>query len=87
MKTIVKPIEMNSVTDLEGIIRPIRFRIAGKDEELHVIKVLKIYKIEELRISGVMTRVYTCEVQIEDSIRICELRYRLDTTKWDLYKI
>lgn len=87
MKTIVRPIEMNSVTDLEGIIKPIRFRVTGKDEELHVIKVLRVYKIEESRIAGVMTRIYTCEIMIENTMRICELRYSLDTTKWDLYKI
>ncbi|MCT4687917.1 MULTISPECIES: hypothetical protein [Vallitalea] len=87
MKTIVKPIEMKSVTDVNGTIRPLRFRITDQEERLHTVNVLSIYSVEQSRIAGEKKRIYTCEIQIRDKVRICELRYNLDTTTWELYKV
>lgn len=87
MKTIVKPIEVISVTNFDGEVQPLRFRIIGKDEELNTVRILRIYKVEQSRIAGIQTRIYTCEIQVGDTARICELRYSIDSTRWDLYKI
>lgn len=87
MKIIAKPIEMISVTDIYGNIKPIRFRISDKEEEIHTAQVLNIQTTENCKISGVKARILRCEIQLQDTMRLCELRYTLDTSIWELYKI
>lgn len=81
MKTIVKPIEMKSVTDVNGTIKPLRFRITDQEERLHIVNVLTIYSIEQTKIAGEKKRIYTCEIQIRDIVRMCKLRYNLAIIK------
>lgn len=87
MRKIVRPIEMISVTSREGTIRPVKFKILGEDDQDHVVNVLNINKIEESRIAGIRTRIFIGEVQVGNAARICEIRYGIDNTKWELYKI
>lgn len=87
MRKIVRPIEMISITTREGKIRPVKFKILGEDDQDHVVHVSKINKMEESNIAGIRTRIYIGEVQVGDVARLCEIRYGIDNTKWELYKI
>lgn len=87
MKTLVKSIEMISWTEENGKIHPIKFKLVGNNGEIHIYKIKKIYTTEFEKLAGNKTYKFTCEIVINNAIKICELRYELDSCKWTLFKI
>lgn len=87
MKLINKPIEMICIVDRKGVIHPKKFKVEGKDGIDYTVNVLKVSKFDEKRISGIKTRIYICEVKINDLVRICELRFGIENTLWCVHKM
>jgi len=87
MKIIAISIEMVAWTDEQGNIKPVRFRIANKDESISVIKVDKIISVKNEKLAGNFMQVYTCQSTIKGAERIYELKYELSTCRWILYKL
>jgi len=87
MKTITKPIEMISWTEKDGKIHPIRFKIESSEGEQIVYKVQKVYTRDFDKIAGNKVYCFTCEIAVNNNLRICELRYNLDTCCWYLHKL
>jgi len=87
MKTLAKPIEMISWTEENGRIHPIRFKIENKEGVRHVYKIAKIYTSDLEKIAGNKVYKFTCEINMNDINRICELRYDLETCCWNLFKL
>ncbi|HEY5588612.1 MAG TPA: hypothetical protein VIK86_06620 [Candidatus Paceibacterota bacterium] len=87
MKVYNIAIEMISITDVKGNIKPIRFRMQIGDEPLEVIKINKILKKDAVKICGNTTQVFTCITQNNNIEIIFELRFILNKCIWYLYKI
>ncbi len=87
MKTIAKPIQMISWTEEDGRIHPLRFKIENKEGTRHVYKIEKIYTSDLEKIAGNRIYKFTCEINLGGTNRICELRYELDTCRWNLFKL
>lgn len=87
MKTLAKPIEVISWTEEDGEIRPLRFRMLNEEGERSVHKIRKIYSSEMDRIAGNKVYKFNCELHINGRSRLCEIRYDLDTCKWNLFKM
>lgn len=87
MKTLAKSIEMISWTEENGKIHPIKFKIAQSNGEKHIYKVVKIYTSELEKMAGNKIYKFTCEIIVNNMIKLCELRYELDSCKWILFKI
>jgi hypothetical protein len=86
MKVIVKPIEMISYTEENGKIHPVKFKLETNGEN-QVYKVHKIYTTELNKMAGNKIYKFTCEIVVNNNIKLCELRYELDSCKWVLFKI
>ncbi|HWJ02683.1 MAG TPA: hypothetical protein VNU93_03320 [Verrucomicrobiae bacterium] len=82
MKVLMKPVEMVAWFDLEGLPRPVRFRIDGE-----VIKVEQVCTLTEEKLAGNKTKIFRCQSQIGGLLKQFELKYELQTCKWFLYKI
>lgn len=88
MKTISKPIEMISVTDTNGSIKPIRFRIKDNNEELQKVKILSVDTLDQIKYMGILTLEYNCTIMLPDSIkRACVIRYDQESCIWTLHKM
>ncbi|MBU3216682.1 hypothetical protein LL033_17260 [Clostridium estertheticum] len=87
MKVLAKPIELVSWTDINGVIHPVRFKIANEDESISVVKIDKVLTIDKERLAGNNMLVYTCQSVIKGSERLYELKYSFDTCKWILWKL
>ncbi|WZL80915.1 hypothetical protein QBE53_14085 [Vallitaleaceae bacterium 9-2] len=87
MKTITKPIEMISWTEKDGKIHPLRFKIEANDGQQVVYKIRKIYTRDIDKIAGNQVYCFTCEIVANNTLRICELRYNLNSCCWYLFKL
>lgn len=87
MKVIAKPIEMLSISDSTGDVKPIKFRMKLEDKSLATIKVDRIIRRESSKKAGEVAYIYTCESLIQDELKLYELRYTLSSCIWVLYKI
>jgi hypothetical protein len=82
MKVLMKPIEMIAWFDLQGVLKPIRFRLDGE-----VIKVAQICHITEEKLAGNRMKIYCCQSEVNGQFRTYELKYELNTCKWFLFKM
>ena len=87
MKEINKSIEMVAVTDKDGTIKPIRFRIITENEEMQVIKIKGLRQTEDIKIGNDKARKFTCLIELNERQRLCEITYILASSKWYLYKM
>lgn len=87
MKTINKKIEMICYTNPDGAITPIRFRIESKNYSKQTYVLQRILSIQEQKLAGIKAKKYECEIIVNDKIKICELKFELDTCRWSLFKI
>ncbi len=87
MKTIAKPIEMISWTEENGHVHPLKFKIANHDGEKQTYQIQRIYTTELDRIAGNKVYRFNCEIAINALVKLCEIRYELDSCKWVLFKI
>ena len=86
MKVLDLPIEMVCYTDKKGNIKPIRFRMQIGDEPFQVIKI-KVMEQSTQKLAGNTFLVFKCQSIIDDSKKIFEVKYVIETCKWILYKI
>lgn len=87
MKTLARAIEMISWTEENGTLHPVRFKIETADGGKQVYRVLRIHTMVPDRIAGNKMYRFTCEVAVNRLIKLCEIRYELETCRWVLFKI
>lgn len=87
MKTIAKPIQMVNWMDEDGSIYPVRFKILDEEGNGKVVKVSKMYKVDKTKIAGNKTYTFMCEITLNNTRRVCEIRYDLETCRWMLFKV
>lgn len=87
MKILMKPIEMIAwfTTDKNPI--PLRYRLIDENNTYKVINVHRIIFAECEKLAGNKMILYKCESKINNTKRIYELKYEVDTCKWFLFKI
>lgn len=86
MKVVAKNIEMIAHFDIDGKIKPIRFRYMENNEH-QVVKINKIITIDSEKYCGNKMLVYTCSAVINNIEKIFEIKYDIEGCKWILFKI
>lgn len=71
----------------EGRVNPVKFRIKDEEENLKVIKINKILKVEKEKIAGNIMHKFTCMGVINGIEKLFEVKYEINTCKWTLFKI
>lgn len=87
MKTLAKAIEMISWTEESGRIHPVRFKIESATGEKLVYAILRVHTMELDRIAGNKLYRFICEIELNQTLRLCELRYEIETCRWYLFKL
>ncbi|MTI53762.1 hypothetical protein [Geosporobacter ferrireducens] len=87
MKIVNKAVEMISKTNLDGQITPVKFRLIGEDESWIEIKVDQVLTKELNKLAGNKMWVYECQSLISGTLKRYQLRYEIDTCRWQLFKI
>lgn len=86
MQVICKPIDIIAVFDKYGTVKPIRFKIMENDER-KTINIDRIVQMDKSDYSANRVRIFTCESIVENYLKTFQLRYDLNTMRWDLYKM
>lgn len=81
------PIQMISVCDVDGELRPLRFRFEDETHRLRVVKVAEIVDSKELNYVGVQCFQYLCRALEADRELLFELRYAVRAHQWTLYRM
>lgn len=79
-----KSIFMIAYFDFEGNITPVKFKLLNEEQEKITIKIERIIHKELNKFAGNNMLIYTCEVCTNNTIKLVELRYELDTCRWYL---
>jgi len=78
VKLLNHPIDMIAVFNINGDIKPFKFKYKDKK-----IKVEKIIDIKKEKLAGNRRLVFVCMTDRKD---IYELKYEIDSHKWFLFK-
>lgn len=81
------PIQMISVCDVDGELRPLRFRFEDAEHRLRVVKVAEILVSKELNYVGVQCFQYLCRAVSNERELLFELRYAVRAHQWTLYRL
>lgn len=79
-------IEMISVCDTSGQLRPLRFRFEGADHQLHRIVIDQIISVREVALVGIEAIIFLCRARDEERERIFELQYNIRSHDWHLMR-
>lgn len=86
MKIIAKPIDVIACF-LQGTLpMPYKFKTKENEEPLEV-RVEKILKVEESKLAGIDSIVYTCQSIANGKELLYELKYIKADCRWELYRI
>lgn len=87
MKIVAKPIDMIATFSDNKKPIPYKFKFFQDSGDKTEVLVDKIVSVEESRIAGIDTLIYTCESKVLDETRLYQLKYIIRQYRWELYKI
>jgi len=86
MKVVSKEIEMIAYFKKDGQVNPIRFKI-DEENKCKVIKIEKVVDTKLERLCGNNAKVFTCQSYINGVMKIYEIKFIQETSRWILFKI
>ncbi|MEF9922637.1 MAG: hypothetical protein RR313_03565 [Anaerovoracaceae bacterium] len=87
MKIIAKPIDIIVTFRKRDKPVPYKFKYPKDTGEMQEIKIDKIICVEESNLAGIAALVYTCQTEIDNQLKIYQLKYIIEEYRWELYKI
>jgi hypothetical protein len=87
VRILAEPIDAIVIFKGKNKPRPFKFRYCDGDDVIHEIKIDKIIQEEETKIAGIKAFIYRCQSEIDGSIKVYELKYRVAECRWELYKM
>jgi len=87
MKTINRKIEMLCYFLEDGTMKPQRFRIETREQEKVVYIIKQIQKVDFSKLAGIRLATFICQIVHNGELRLCEIRYNLETCEWVLFKM
>jgi len=87
MKVLMRSVDMICCTSKDGVITPIKFRIADENKEYKIIRIDKILTRDEEKLAGNRMLVFKVQSVINNSECLFEMKYEFSTCKWFLYKM
>ena len=81
------PVQMLSVCDVDGRLRPLRFRYEDGQHQLQTVQVREVLVARELSYVGLQVYQYVCKAACNGLELLFELRYTVRTHRWVLYRM
>ena len=79
-------VEVISVCDTGGGLRPLRFRFEGEDHQLHRVDIDQVLSTREVSYVGIEAFIFLCRARLVERDRVLELKYTICTHCWSLLR-
>ncbi|NLD10174.1 hypothetical protein [Aminicella lysinilytica] len=86
MKILARPVDMIATFSVQGKPTPYKFRYEDTYGHRIEVRIDKIISTESRKLAGIDSIVYTCQSEINQVMRIFELKYIVGQCRWELYK-
>ena len=80
------PIQMVSLTDRDGRITPLWFRLETQDHQVRMYRIEQIVSRDEKKYVGVREKQFVCKITLGKSTKTLEMRYSVETQKWRIFQ-
>ena len=80
------PIQLLSVTDRDGKITPLWFRLETEDHEIKKFRIEDIISRSEKNYVGIREKQFVCRIKQEGVSKTLEMRYNTSTQKWRIFQ-
>ena len=82
-----QPIQMISVCDIDGEIRPLRFRFEDQTHHIITVTIQEVMVVKEINYVGIQSYLYICKAVIGSMLQLFELRYTIKSHRWVLFRM
>ena len=86
MDRTMYPVDVISVCNADGEIRPLRLRLEKEEEEPVRIDITEVLKVTEIPYVGVEAHVFLCRAKPHGREMLFELKYTFRTHSWCLLR-
>ena len=86
MDRTMYPVDVISVCNADGEIRPLRLRLEKEEEEPVRIDIMEVLKVTEIPHVGVEAHVFLCRAKPHGREMLFELKYTFRTHSWCLLR-
>lgn len=80
------PIQMMSLTDRDGRMTPLWFRLETGDHEVRLCRIEQVVSRDEKKYVGVREKQFVCRIRLGEICRTLEMRYNVETQKWRIFQ-
>ena len=80
------PIQLLSVTDRDGRITPLWFRLETEEHEIKKFQIKDIISRGEKNYVGIKEKQFVCRIEQEGMTKTLEMRYNTVTQKWRIFQ-
>lgn len=87
MQALNMPIEMISLSSVDGQLRPLRFRYEDSSHKLHTVRISEVLVVKELNYVGIQSYLYLCKALLVDREIVFELRYTVKEHRWVFFRM
>ena len=80
------PIQLLSITDRDGRITPLWFRLETEEHEIKKFRIRDIISRGEKNYVGIKEKQFVCRIEQEGMTKTLEMRYNTVTQKWRIFQ-
>lgn len=80
------PVQLFSVTDRDGRITPLWFRLETEDHEIRRFRIEDIVSRGEKNYVGIKEKQFVCRIEQDGISRTLEMRYNTATQRWRIFR-
>lgn len=80
------PIQMMSLTDRDGKMTPLWFRLETEDHEVRLYRIEQVVSRDEKKYVGVREKQFVCKIRSGKVCKTLEMRYSVETQKWRIFQ-
>lgn len=80
------PIQMMSLTDRDGRMTPLWFRLETDEHEIRMCRIIQVVSRDEKKYVGVREKQFICKIRMGDICKTLEMRYRVETQRWRIFQ-
>ena len=80
------PIQLLSITDRDGKITPLWFRLETEEHEIRKFRIEDIISRSEKKFVGIKEKQFVCRIEQDGMSKTLEMRYNTATQKWRIFQ-
>jgi len=81
-----QPVDVISVCNAAGEIRPLRLRLEDEAHQLLRIDIAEIINMKPVQYVGIEAQIFLCKAMVKGKEWLFELKYTIRTHNWCLYR-